>query len=1007
MMYERLYWKQLGTTLLALLFTVGLCAQSSPTGTVTGRILNPATQQYVRNAEIRVEGTGVMTTSDDDGNYTLPNVPGGERNLVVSYSGYDNTVQPVTVLPGQTIRQELSLTPFGAQRKTGDTVVLEKFVVSSQVEGNAKQIMERRNSMSLGTSIASDVFGDVTEGNVGEFLKYLPGIELETVEADTRGPRLGGMDPQYTGVSVDGMKSASADGFGIYSGTENGSAGSNTRAFSFEQVSINSIESISIYRITPPELDGDAPAGTINMKSKRAFDTKGRRIAWSASTGFNSEEFTLRRTSGPGDSIGHKFRPTYSLNYSDSFFNNRLGVLFGFSESNLYNEQQRVQNNYGTGTATSAGVPVVSSIVLKDGPKWTERNTATFTVDYKATDNLVLSLTAINSFYEMFAYNRQTTLTTGTNQLAGSGYTTINTAAAGANISNGGGNINKLTRGVTVVPKFEFKWNAWTIDGAYSVSASKNTYGIYRRASVGNAQVNNLTGLTVTATRPDAESSAWTITQTGGNDWTDLFNYKNPRITDDVRYVYNQVDNAQLNAKWVTPLAHPTFIKFGVKRQERTVYSSRTGGLYNYSYVGPGGGTTGSYAGFTTPFVFDPSALGVVLRSVTGKPGLAYANRDQLGELFVAHPEQFVRSVTTANYFAASFGDQKRIKEKIAAAYAMATSRIGPWTVQGGLRMERTETAAEEFDPLPASQVLAAGFPVSTATGQATTVSGLDYQYRTKPKAIRKGTYDNYFPSISAKYRFSDNLIGDIGAGKAILRPYVNDLTGLYSIDEVNETITASNSKLKPELSDRIAASMSYYLPNAGILTGAVTQTQVKNFTEVTQVSAADFGITDPLYANYDVITKKQGGGRRTFRSLELEYRQQLRFLPGFLANTTVNANYTRTTVSQRSVGVTPNQLKGGFNMQIGRVGFGLQAVWLDDAPWITNTSTNTTLRFRKANLKMDGDVNIRLGNSLRLFVQVRNIGNVSHRIYDEATGALYKAENYGGNWVFGVRGSF
>lgn len=39
---------------------------------------------------------------------------------------------------------------------------------------------------------------------------------METVEADTRGPRLWGMKPEYAGVSIDGMKSASADGFGVY-----------------------------------------------------------------------------------------------------------------------------------------------------------------------------------------------------------------------------------------------------------------------------------------------------------------------------------------------------------------------------------------------------------------------------------------------------------------------------------------------------------------------------------------------------------------------------------------------------------------------------------------------------------------------------------------------------------------------------------------------------------------------------------------------------------------------
>ena len=41
-------------------------AQSADTGTITGRIFNPATQEYVRNAEIAIEGTNTVTFSGDD-----------------------------------------------------------------------------------------------------------------------------------------------------------------------------------------------------------------------------------------------------------------------------------------------------------------------------------------------------------------------------------------------------------------------------------------------------------------------------------------------------------------------------------------------------------------------------------------------------------------------------------------------------------------------------------------------------------------------------------------------------------------------------------------------------------------------------------------------------------------------------------------------------------------------------------------------------------------------------
>ena len=952
------------TAFVGLLSCLAVSAQGVGTGSISGRVYNPATKEFVRDAEIRVEGTSLLTSSEAGGLYSLRQVPAGQVTLSVSYTGHPKTTQTVSLAAGQTIERDFDLAPPADTARSRESVVtLGAFVVSSEVEGQAKQIMNQRNSMSLGTSISSDVFGDVTEGNVGEFLKYLPGIEMESVEADTRGPRLGGMDPQYTGVSVDGMKSASADGFAVYGGTENGGAGTATR--------------------------------TINMKSKRAFDTQGRRLTYSLSGGLNSEEFTLKSTPGPDDSFGRKVRPTASLNYSESFLNRRLGLLLGLNTSNLYNEQQRVDNTYGT---TAAGVPVVTAIAFKDGPKWTERSTASATVDFKATPRLVLSLTASYNWYEMFAHNRVTTLTTGAVQAAGASLVNIRSAAA--NVGTGGGGINKQTTGYTLIPKFEYKWRAFTFDGAYSTSASKNSYGTMRNGVAGNTQVNALGGLTVEATRPAIASSAWDVRQTGGLDWASLFNYKNPRITDDVRAVYNEVNNVTVNGRWAAPFRLPTFFKFGYKRQERILNTDRTGGLSNYSYNGPGGGTAGSFADFPSAFVFSPSALGVSFRSISGGGAPAYANRQAIGQAFVTSPQNFANTLTADNYFSAAFADKKRYLEVIPSAYLLGNVRITAWQFQGGLRWERTETSSEEFDPLTPTQVAAAKFPVNASTGRATTIPGLDYQYLSRPKTTRRGTYDNLFPSVTAKYRFSDSLLADIGYGQSISRPDINNISGLYSYNDVAEEIRVANPNLKPETSQRVAASLGYYFSGSGSLTATLTETHIANLRTSVEYSAPEFGITDPAFADYTVITTTQGDGSRRFRSMELSYRQNLKMLPGALRGTTVFATYTRTYANERRRGMTPHTVTGGFDYRYQRLSFGLRAVWQDDAPWFNAT------RYRPAVTKYDGSVNLRVLRHTTVFVQARNIFNQSHEIY-EASGALWRAENYGGNWVFGVRGEF
>src|SRR5207247_870393 len=73
----------------AFLMGATLSAQVAANSRISGRIFNPATQQYVRNAEIRVEGTDLVAYSADDGSYVIANVPGTEVGLTVTYTGYD------------------------------------------------------------------------------------------------------------------------------------------------------------------------------------------------------------------------------------------------------------------------------------------------------------------------------------------------------------------------------------------------------------------------------------------------------------------------------------------------------------------------------------------------------------------------------------------------------------------------------------------------------------------------------------------------------------------------------------------------------------------------------------------------------------------------------------------------------------------------------------------------------------------------------------------------------
>src|SRR4051794_38248057 len=76
----------LGLLVLALPL---LAVAQTGAGSVTGRVYNPATQEYVRNAEVRVQGTNISATTEDGGYYKLFNVPAGQATVVATYPGAD------------------------------------------------------------------------------------------------------------------------------------------------------------------------------------------------------------------------------------------------------------------------------------------------------------------------------------------------------------------------------------------------------------------------------------------------------------------------------------------------------------------------------------------------------------------------------------------------------------------------------------------------------------------------------------------------------------------------------------------------------------------------------------------------------------------------------------------------------------------------------------------------------------------------------------------------------
>src|SRR6185295_15374264 len=178
----------------------------------------------------------------------------------------------------------------------------------------------------------------------------------------------------------------------------------------------------------------------------------------------------------------------------------------------------------------------------------------------------------------------------------------------------------------------------------------------------------------------------------------------------------------------------------------------------------------------------------------------------------------------------------------------------------------------------------------------AGTIPYLVYQYRNFERRNRYGGYDNDFLSGGLKYSLAKNLVVQLAANQSIGRPDYNNLAGALAVNDTTFVVTLPNPDLKPETSNKYFASVQYYIEPAGTLSVSTYTLNVKNMgTSNTRISAEEAGLEDdPEYVGYTFFRPTNLDGTRKIKGLEVEYSQQLVFLPGFARGFSLFGSLTR-----------------------------------------------------------------------------------------------------------------
>lgn len=995
-------------SLLTALWSTSFAADSAgETGTITGRVLNGGTGEYLRNAIISVVGTDISTAAEGGGYYRLSGVPAGAVRLNVTYTGLDQAEVTVAVPPGETVTQDFTLS---SSLYDEELVKLGEYVVTSQREGNAKAIMEQRQAENQVKVISSDAMGNVSEGNVGEFLKLMPGINMDYVEADTRQMRIRGLNPKYANVLLDGAQVATSGSSNIGTG----------RGFEFEMLSIDAVETVELTK-SPTADQPSAVAGTVNLRTRSAFDLEGRRINYNFGLSTNSLYTSLSKTEGWNDKEHYKIFPNYAFEFSDVFLDKKLGVTAGYAHNFTMAAQKHIWFFYAPfdadATNNDTEVPVVERLWFQDGPKPTERDSYNLRLDYRLSDNLTTTARVGYNTYDARFYNRTLSLRpNGQNGTATRGRVelipnlapgfskTDQTVTAGRISIDSNQFMTKEGSTLVLASETNYKKGNFSADLGLHHSRAYNYYG-NRKYGHFTDYSSSLSNISWRLTRPSPGSSAVTLTQLSGPDW------KNP-----ANYIFNGTAATAANGQ-APDTANIGWHERQAKDQQWTARLD-----FKHDFSESGLKQVLRYGALTNLKVLDVKRYGLLTISPTG-PDRVMGTADDLrpvqfvdpgfrsdwefggntdgwpalspwamNEHYLTNPLSWVEAAGNGTQRLRNNWD---FKERIDALYLSDTFKFGRLELAPGLRYERTTGSGKGFGATP-----------------------------TLNRFITANTkYDALLHYLHATWRLSDTFVLRGSYHTAITRADINNLVpGISAEDPNTNTITGSNPDLTEESSRTFNLTAEYYFEPVGVLSASVFRTEVddRQFTGQEFTLGPDGYQGNVQYAGWRLRSTANLPIATTLRGVELDYNQQLSKLPGFLSGLGVFGNVTYVDYDHwefyfnspkliRNAGIAYNQGRWAARLNLNWVGRILQV-----SPNVFNVATRTfstnaaAPEYQKDRQQFDLNLEYQLSDRVTLFLDGRNIFNE-----DSTYSYRGREENFmrilqtGGIWIAGVKGRF
>ncbi len=785
-----------------------------------------------------------------------------------------------------------------ALSQSDDEIVQEEVLVTG-FRGSLQRSQDlKRNAVNARESIVAEDMGKMPDLNLAEAIQRVAGVVIARQGGEGRSISLRGLNPGFTHTTLNGMEVPSSTG-----GLDSSGGVNRGRQFDYNVFSAELFNRIDVNKSAVANLEEGGIAGSVDLFTMRPLDNPGRKVAVSGQLGYND--------------LSEETDPRFSAIYTDS----NEAETIGWMISGAFTERTVHQDGFGTvrwdnpwedgcateptrcfaGNNTSLSDENLNKLWYPRLPRQDsfhheqERTGISAAIQFRPTDTLEFGINHVRSEFDstVDSYNSFAEF-----RRSGQWGFPHNTAEEVTVSQDGGIDYAVQGRFTGVGLRTESrrqedttKFAQTTADLKWNISESLELSGMIGQATSdyqGNVFRANIESLTDDSSTPEEGDGGTDFSfdftgnanvaavQYTGFDLTDQSNYYLMGNAQLRQYTVDRTnDTVRLDLKW--SINDESTVKVGVMLNDREVDSTqgnRTNELpdidgltkvYSYADIGGHGENT------------DLDFLVLDFDSAIPAHGL--------GE----YAPQAGRGVSTWN-----------IGEETSAVYidyTLDTELAGHALVANlGVRYVETDVSATGYVDADTS-------------------------------FVETNTYTNSLPSLNLTYGITEDMLLRLNVAQTMTRPDMDSLAPNKRYSDVNTTVSGGNSQLEPLVSDDVNLGWEWYFAEEASIGVAFFTKEIDSFISSPSLPAStlrpeDVAIVAELYPtqpglttdNTWVYSTSSNGVGADMDGYEIAYQQPFTFLPGFLSNMGLVANFSHveaTTFVERGGEVVEVPLEG------------------------------------------------------------------------------------------------